>query len=121
MDITIAVTKNLLDSSRIDEAGKPLRHDVFTCKNLTRITTMLKAGPGDRNFTVILDYDVYSEDGFQALRGEIDTLAMDNGVNKITYKSFVPHEKLSELQAANEDVEFIARSVFFRDLVKSLT
>ncbi len=121
MKLFVIVTNNLLDSSRIDAAGMTVPHNVFTCTNLTRIMTMLRAGPGDREFTVILDYNFYSEDGFQAIRDEIDSVALSNGVNKIKYKSFVPHEKLSELQEANVDVEFIARSTFFREPAKYLS
>lgn len=116
MDVVVVIGNNLLDTSRIQEVGNLLQNQVITSGSTKKILHMMSAGPGDRHFIVFFDYYIYSDGDLLSMIKEIDNTAHKNNVNDVEYKSFVPHEKIPELEAQYPQVSFIARSLFFRDL-----
>lgn len=118
--IVVVIGKNLLDLSRVGEVARGARHSILTSPNTNRLETMLSAGPGDREFIVIFDYNYYKDGNLADIVNNLDAQALEYGVDPISYRSFVPHEKKEELAKLHPKVDFVARSAFFRDLATHL-
>ena len=121
MKVVVVVGNNLLDTSHVKAVALQLPHDVLTCNDITRIKTMLLAGPGDREFTIIFDYAIYEKGNLDILRHELNEAAFINKIKPLHYRSFAPHEKIQELSELYPGIEFVPRSRFFANLPKYLS
>lgn len=118
MNITVVLGKNLLDLSKISDVAQLLPDHIVTGNSVNKVLNMMKAGPGDRTFTVIIDYYLYETSTIDEFLNEINNSADEHKIKPVQYKSFVPHEKVKELESAHPEVTFIPRSFFFHDIAK---
>lgn len=104
MNTIYLVCNNLLDSSRIKESliGK----NVTVLRNLDK----LKSIEVLENDTVLIDYHFYENANIK------EVLDLTNDCKNII--SFVPHEKIDALKNEYSNVFFVARSVFFKNILK---
>lgn len=104
MNTIYLLCNNLLDSSRIKESliGK----NVIILRNLDK----LKSIEVLENDTVLIDYHFYENGNIK------DLLDLTSNCKNII--SFVPHEKIDALKSENLNVFFVARSVFFKNILK---
>lgn len=120
MKVIFVIAKSLADLSKVREVARRLPHNIETSLNFDRFLHMLRAGPGDRQFHLVIDYDLYADAGFLVLKEQIELAATKNGVDKVQYYSFAPQEQILELKKMYPDVSFIPRDEFFADLPKHL-
>lgn len=120
MRIKFVIVKDFADLSKVREIARRLPESIETSSNFDRFLHMLRAGPGDRQFHLIVDYDMYADSGFSVLKEQIEFAATRNGVDQVQYFSFAPQDQILELDKKHPDVTFIPRSEFFADLQKYL-
>lgn len=120
MNITIVVSNNLMDASKVREAARFINHDVIVFNSSSRVKQLFLAGPGDRRFLIILDYQMFDMDGFGKTLDELHKIALQNDIFGIKVAAFAPHVQIDTLKVKYPQVSFISRSVFFKDLTRHL-
>lgn len=109
-----------MDLSKIRETAHAHLLHIQTCDSLARLIKVFEAGPGDRHFKLILDHDVYKDSGLEEIIDRVEHAIEENHIGSVKYMSFVPHVHIDDLQKQFEDIEFVPRSKFFKDLHKYL-
>ena len=102
------VCNNLLDTSRLKEVLK--EHDVSVLRNAQKAIEKFEASK-DEKITIALDYYSYEN---------LDLIELISEFDDAKIVSFVPHEKIDDLKSQAPEVNFVARSRFFRNPIDYL-